>query len=126
MRKSGFKGDPKFPPFEQECEKHFKTMLNSFGQIDWPARQDEIKSYMFRLKTLIKGKHFDKENAKEFLSNIDNFLFLYRSATKFPTNKKLAGEKELHHSAHRLKVEINKKPNKENNNGHKQMEVSCS
>ena len=117
MRKSGFVGQPKFPPFEDECKKHFTIMLNAFKQIDWPARKDEIKGYIETLNINIKNKYFNKEIAQDFLSNIQNFLYLYRSVTRYPAKKRIAGEKELHHSAQRLKVEIHKKP-KENKNGH--------
>ena len=104
------KGKPKIIPFDTICKQEFQNMLQGFKQIDWPARQDEVKQYIFRLQTLIKGKHFNKENAKTFLNEIKGFLYLYKTITGGDLKlTRLPGEKLLHDGVKKLTKEIHRK-----------------
>lgn len=112
------KGKPKFPPFEGECKKYYKEMLQAFKQIDWPARQSEVRSYIGCLNYYISHKTFTKTGAKDFLASTKNFLFLYKTMTGGDLKMtRLPGEKQLHDAAKKLLKEINRKI-MEKKNGH--------
>ena len=87
-----------------------KNMIEAFKQIDWPARDKEVKSYIALLKMRLESKLFTRESAKRVLDSMSEFLFLYKTITGGDLKMtRMPGEKLLHDSVKKLNKEINKK-----------------
>lgn len=100
----------KQPSFKEVCEQSFKTMSKCFKAINWPARQEEIKSYACTIDFEIENKNFTKNSAGKIFDQTKGFLFLYKMITGGELRlARLPYELELHNAAKALKKELNKK-----------------